>query len=50
MGERVVFAWLPVEISWFHDGYWVRSGRKVWLRKVRRVQTMWHDVFYAEIL
>jgi hypothetical protein len=43
-----VFTWLPVRISVFDGKHWHYTRHHAWLRKVRRVRTVWGDTIYTE--
>jgi hypothetical protein len=41
------FAWWPVPLSEFRDGYWYRTGEQAWLEKVSVKKTIWGDILYV---
>lgn len=47
-GERQRFALFPVRISEFDGTWWQRTGSFAWLRRVRQVDTIWGERFFAE--
>lgn len=49
VSERAMFAWLPVLLAEYQQPFWYRTGRRAWLCKVTRIETMWGDVFYRRV-
>lgn len=46
--EEIVFALLPVRLSVFENGYWHDTGRRAWLKRVKKVTTS-EGVFYCAL-
>jgi hypothetical protein len=49
MADRIVFAWWPVPLYECESRMWRATGRSAWLERVRRVETVWGDVFHVSL-
>lgn len=45
----VVFAWLPKRLWEVRGHHWYPTGVTAWLGFVRKVTTVWGEVYYTEL-